>query len=273
VADDVDELFRVAPEDFVAARNRLAKEWRAAGRRDEAKAVAALRRPTVANWALNAVAGEHAPDAGALVDAAARLRAVQADAVEGRGGDLRTALADLRSASATVHRRADDVLSRAGRDRAAQAAALSTRLNEIAANEEAAAQFAAGRLGGAPVEDVDPFAGLETPPVTPARPPGRSARSNRARPAVEPAPKPDPEATRRHAAERRRLGEALTAARGARTSAEAALTKADAALDRARRAVADAEARRDEARSRLDDAEAAEAEADEAMARHQGTPI
>ena len=277
MADDLDELFSVAPEDFVAARNRLVKEWRAAGRRDEAKAAAALRRPSVADWALNAVAREHASDAGALVDAAARLRTVQADAVEGRGGDVRSALTDLRAASTKVHRRADEVLSRAGRDRAAQAAALSTRLNDITANEAAAAQFGAGRLGSAPVDEVDPFAGLEAVSATatraPARPAGRTGRRRPTEPAEEPEPKPDPEARRRRAVEERRLRDALTAARRARASAEAALAKADAAVDAARRALDDAEGRRDEARSRYDDAVAAETDADGAMARHDGTPI
>ncbi len=277
MADDLDELFSVAPEDFVAARNRLVKEWRAAGRRDEAKAVAALRRPSVADWALNAVAREQASDAGALVAAAARLRTVQADAVEGRGGDVRSALTDLRAASAKVHRRADEVLSRAGRDRAAQAAALSARLNDIAANEAAAAQFGAGRLGSAPVEEVDPFAGLEAPAKAathaPTRPTGRADPRRAPEPADEPAPKPDPEAKRRRAAEERRLRDALTAARRARASAEATLAKADAAVDAARRALADAEGRRDGARSRHDDAVTAEADAEAEMARHGGTSI
>ena len=46
----------MGPAEFVAARNALAKKLKADGHRDEAAAVAALRRPTVPDWALNSVA-------------------------------------------------------------------------------------------------------------------------------------------------------------------------------------------------------------------------
>src|SRR4051794_33762768 len=57
MADDpeVDSLLTVPPDEFVAARNALAKSLRAAGRKQEAAAVAALRRPTAVDWALNMV--------------------------------------------------------------------------------------------------------------------------------------------------------------------------------------------------------------------------
>jgi len=66
LADIVDALYGGDPKHFVAARDAAAREMRAAGRRDEAKAVKALTRPTVAAAGVNrtvrsgAVAGEGA---------------------------------------------------------------------------------------------------------------------------------------------------------------------------------------------------------------------
>ena len=107
MAADVDELFTVAPEEFVATRNALVKALRTAGQKDEAAEVASLRRPSPSDWALNVAAHRHADDVSALLDAAADLRRIQAGAIEGRGGDVRGALAAMRSASTAVHRRAD----------------------------------------------------------------------------------------------------------------------------------------------------------------------
>src|SRR4051812_17139068 len=53
---DIDELYTVDPSEFVARRNALAKELRAAGDRDAAAEVSKLRRPTVVAAALNQLA-------------------------------------------------------------------------------------------------------------------------------------------------------------------------------------------------------------------------
>ncbi|HXS45756.1 MAG TPA: hypothetical protein VN751_14105, partial [Solirubrobacteraceae bacterium] len=55
MADDdaVDRLYGLAPGEFVPERDALAKALRADGRRDEAAAVKALAKPTVAAWAVN----------------------------------------------------------------------------------------------------------------------------------------------------------------------------------------------------------------------------
>ncbi len=81
MATEVDELFTMAPAEFVAARNALAKALKADGHRDEAAAVAALRRPTVPDWALNSVALQDPDVVADAVDAAEHLRSVQAAAL------------------------------------------------------------------------------------------------------------------------------------------------------------------------------------------------
>ena len=66
-------LYSAAPEEFVAARDALVKELRAAKDRDTAAEVARLRRPSVPDWALNVVATAHPDAVNDLLDAATRL--------------------------------------------------------------------------------------------------------------------------------------------------------------------------------------------------------
>ena len=86
-------LYGGPAEDFVASRKSLTASLRAAGQRDEAAEVAKLRKPTRTAWALDAaVAAE--PE---VVDQVAAAAAAMADA-QGSGGDVRGAMADLRTA-------------------------------------------------------------------------------------------------------------------------------------------------------------------------------
>jgi hypothetical protein len=51
-----DDLYALPPGEFTRARDERAKGLRKEGRRDEADEVKALRKPTVAAWALNQLA-------------------------------------------------------------------------------------------------------------------------------------------------------------------------------------------------------------------------
>ncbi len=55
----VEQLYAAPPGEFTALRTQLAKQARSAGDVDLAKAVTALRKPTVAAWALNHFVREH----------------------------------------------------------------------------------------------------------------------------------------------------------------------------------------------------------------------
>ena len=70
----IDDLYAVPLEDFVAARDELAKELNAAGDGDEAKRVKSLRKPTATAWTLNRLARERPELIAALADAHAGLR-------------------------------------------------------------------------------------------------------------------------------------------------------------------------------------------------------
>jgi hypothetical protein len=110
VADDdiavADDLYRLDPSEFVAARDSLARRLRADGQRDDAARVAKLRRPSAAAWALNQAAREH-PD---LLDTALRAGRELRDATEAAlGGDA----SGLRAASAAERAASDRLISMA----------------------------------------------------------------------------------------------------------------------------------------------------------------
>lgn len=76
--DEVDRLYGLPLDEFVGARDDLAKRLRSEGRREEADRVKALRKPPVAVWLVNQVARERELDVRRLLDAADGLRTAQA---------------------------------------------------------------------------------------------------------------------------------------------------------------------------------------------------
>jgi hypothetical protein len=244
------ELYTTPPAEFVASRNQLVKERKAAKDKEGAAALGKLRKAPLADWALNVVATDHADDVNAFLDAASAVRDAQAAAIEGRDGpDIRAALRDLRDHSGRVLSRAQDVLAGAGRDAGAEAGTVATRLTEIAANDEASKQLGAGVLGSAGVGVVELFGDLQ-----PARPSPRS----RARKSVSPKPRSTaPSVTQTRERER-----ALREARRERDQAAKDVTRATTAADKAAAAVRNAERALERAREALDAAESGRADAE-----------
>ena len=68
------ELYTTPPAQFVAVRNQLVKDRRAAKDREGATALGKLRKPGLADWALNVVAAEHDDDITTFLAAAATVR-------------------------------------------------------------------------------------------------------------------------------------------------------------------------------------------------------
>jgi hypothetical protein len=248
------ELYTTPPAQFVAERTRLVKESRAAKEREAATALGKLRKPALVDWALNVVATEHGDDVAAFLDAAGAVRDAQAAAIEGRKGpDVRGALRDLRDRSGRVLGLAQEVLSGAGRDAAAETGSVAGRLTEISASSAASAQLAAGVLGSAVVVPADVFAGLEAAPTTPDRRATRTV-SPRTR------SKADAETEKEERQRKRQVAEATKA----RDVAARAADRANAAVDKAAAALRNLERQLDEARETLD---AAELERDDADRR------
>ena len=161
-------LYQLPLEQFVPTRDQLARRLRAAGDRDGARQVAALRRPPVSAWAANQLANAAPSAVAELLDAGAALRQAQQDALAGQPGaarQLRTATAHLRAAITRLSARAETLLVRAGH------AASDATLTRLAATLQAAATgddatraaLAQGRLPG----DLDPAGfGLDLGPAT-----------------------------------------------------------------------------------------------------------
>ncbi len=80
----VDALYAGPPEEFVAARDALARAVAASGDDIGAARVRRLRRPTVAGWAVNQVARTRPDDVAALVALGDELRAATAARDRGR---------------------------------------------------------------------------------------------------------------------------------------------------------------------------------------------
>jgi hypothetical protein len=273
-ADAVDRLYGLPREDFVGERDALAKELRADGRRDEAAAVKALSKPTVAAWAANQAVRSQKKSARDLWKAGDQLSAAH-DAVlagKGSGGKLREATERERAAVERLVEAARGLLSASGGDLSeATIERVRETLHAGAIDPDARAEVAGGRsarertpqglFGGG----ADVFA-VEAPTRTAKAQPKAKAKAKAA-----PKAKGDDAAAlqreREEAAERKR--EEAAARKREREEAAARERELKAAADRvtkARRALAQAEERSAKAAERLEQERAKEREADEALA-------
>jgi hypothetical protein len=83
VQESLDELYREHPDGFVAGRDALVKEVRAAGDRSEADRIKKLRRPSVAAWLINRTALASPKPLEEFAEASRRLEEAQARALDG----------------------------------------------------------------------------------------------------------------------------------------------------------------------------------------------
>jgi hypothetical protein len=170
---EVDRLFGLAPEAFVAARDKLARQHRRDGDQDAAARVKALRRPSLSAWAVNQLARGRRPELERLLDAGERLRgAHRADPAGSAVDELRAAALAEREAVNGLVAAALDLLREAGHrtDDATRDRVAST-LHAAAADPAAADLVRGGRL----TRDLDaPDFGAAPPaggPVSATRPP------------------------------------------------------------------------------------------------------
>src|SRR4051794_41985373 len=93
MADDpIDALYAADLEDFVGARDALAKQLRADGDREGAAAVKKLPKPTRAAWAVNRLVRERPDEVRALVEAGEALAGAPGELLGGaRAGGPRGA--------------------------------------------------------------------------------------------------------------------------------------------------------------------------------------
>jgi hypothetical protein len=264
--DAVDRLYGLPREEFVGERDALAKQLRAAGSRDEAAAVKALPKPTVAAWAANQAVRSQKRAARELWKAGDALTAAQ-DAVlagKGSGAKLREANERERAAVEALVDAARGLLGTSGGDLSeATIERVRETLHAGAIDSEAREEVAAGRAfrerSPQGLFGADPFA-------VPA--PRRTAKTE-AEPETEPKPKvkAKPKGTSGDAATERRREEA-EARRREREEAAARERGRKAAADRAhkaQRALEQAQERTAKAAERLEEARAREREAADAL--------
>lgn len=114
--DERDDLADVPPEEFVAARDELAKRLKAEGKGTEAAEVKKLRKPTVTQWIADQVRRHHPGEVDALRTASSDVAEAQEAAITSGDSDaLRNATSKRRDAVQAVGRAVAQVLARHGR--------------------------------------------------------------------------------------------------------------------------------------------------------------
>jgi hypothetical protein len=257
MADDViDRLYGLDLEEFVGARDALAKQLRADGDRDGATAVKQLTKPTRAAWAVNRLVRERPDEIAALVEAGEALAGAQESLLDGADAAvLRSAAEAARALVGALA--AEAPVAGAARDK------VRATLHAATVDEEARAEVAAGRV--VKERSAAGFGGLDALIAAgkgTASPAGKakarsSAPKGKAKPSRSAAPepeRPDPREVRRRRDALRRAKEAEADAEGAVEGARRSLEQVEATLiarrgdlEQAQTALAGARERRERA--------------------------
>lgn len=273
-------MFAAPPDAFVAERNALVKQLRGAKRREDATAVAAMRKPPRAVWALNHLALSDDPHLADLLDAVDAVGAADASRHREAIAALRDRIGDTVDAAVAAIEapRPDDHPDVTG------------ALQAVVGDADALRLLVDGRLVDVPVGGMGalgllPSGGAGAAPRTP-RPEGRArpklgvprppapleeGDEDEVEDAVEEGEGADAEvddsmAARRAARERRRLGKEAASARAAHEAAAIALERAEGALRQGEERLAAAEDEVAAAEAALAAAQTRRAEQDAAVA-------
>ena len=259
VEEAAEKLYGLPPGEFTRARDERAKELRGAGDRDAANAVKALRRPTVAAWALNQLARARRKELDKLLSAGEDLRAAQEELLAGgdRAG-FQEAAARERDLVAKLASDAAALASEAGERGTGLQEKVAETLHAAALDEKTADEVRAGRL----VKEREAIGGFGAAGGGPARGGEAPARAAKRRPAKRSPRKPQPD--------RQALSVARTDERHARRELDAAERAVQHAQERADAAQAHAREASERAQTtaeRLREAKRAQAAARKAHAR------
>ena len=263
-ASDVDDLFKLPPGEFTAARNALATKLKKSGHDEEAGRVKTLPKPPASAWAVNQVYWRHRKPFDQLLAAGERFRKAQASQLAGKAADLRAPLDARRQALGELSKIAADVLREHGYTATPDTMRrVNTTLEALATYGSHPGAPPAGRL----TYDVDP-PGFEA--LTALVPRGsRSGLKGTEPTRVIPfqrrkAPEPragkkkklDPKEEARHQAEERKAQQA---------AARAAVQEAERTLRDARKAAAEAEGALKKVAAKAKDTERVKADLDKKL--------
>ncbi|MEU4211004.1 hypothetical protein AB0F13_13590 [Streptomyces sp. NPDC026206] len=152
-----DELYRLRPEEFTAARDRRAAQAVRDGDRQLASHVRALRRPTLAAWVSNLLVRERPDEAGALISLGEGLREAHRNL---DGGQLRELSRRQRALVASLSRQAGRLADGAGHPVSDDVLReVEETLHAVLADPRAAQEWTEGRLSR-PLTAVSGFPGL-----------------------------------------------------------------------------------------------------------------
>jgi hypothetical protein len=246
---NIDDLYALAPEGFIAARDALARSLKQAGDAEAAASVKKLRRPSVVAWALNQLARRDRKGLDELVAAGETLRSAQRKAMSGvKESGFREATDRRRQLVQDLTRRTMDILAEAGRGGQAEDE-IGQALEAASVDRSAAEQLLAGRLERPPTASggFEAVSGFEVFQGGGDEPEAREGASDAEREGAEVAV--------RNA--ERQADEAAAEARRAVIRAEHLETQAREVAERAEEARGEAERlerRAEEARSKLEQA-------------------
>jgi hypothetical protein len=266
---NVDELYGLPLDEFVPARNGLARELRNSGKRAEAAEVAGLRKPSVAGWAVNQLVRTQKRGVAELFKAGDALRAAHEKVLAGRsdGNELRAAVERERTAVDDLTGAARGLLTSQGHELSpAMIDRVADTLHAAALDDDARGQVRDGRLERElrHVGLGTVASGIASPTPAPAKratktPTGGTKTRQRAA---------DARAEREERKERERAERERAEARAAARATE---REARRRLERAERAAGAAAERRERAAKALEETESdlAEAESELEEARDQ----
>ncbi len=242
IDDVVDELYGLDPGEFVATRTERAAQAREDGDRELAKAITALRKPTVAAWTVNLLA-RHAPkEISALLDLGDALRSAQRQL---SGDKLRALGAQRQQVVNAMTKRAGELAAEHERPASEQVLReVGQTLTAALADPDVADQVRAGVLPTTVTYDGFGPAGLVAITGGKATPP-KKASPRRGKTSPEDA------AAKRRAEAKQELDDAESAL----AEAESAKEEAETAAARAKTELDEIESRIEELRAELEHAE------------------
>jgi hypothetical protein len=258
------ELYGLPPGEFTRARDARVKELRKQGDREAADRVKALRKPTVAAWALNQLARGRPKDLDALLAAGEELRAAQEELLS--GGDrsaFQEAASKERELVAKLSGDATALASEAGERAGGLQEKVAETLHAAALDEETAEELRAGRL----TREREAIGGFGAAAAAPS---ARQPRPKSEAKKPQPHAKPKAKSAAEDASSRQRLAAAKTDERHARRELDSATRALEHAEERAAAAEAHAAEAAERARitaERLKEAKRAESAARKAHAR------
>jgi hypothetical protein len=246
-----DQLYAVAPDEFMARRTALAGEAKASGNKLLTKQITALRRPTRSAWLVNLVARA---EPGRLAELRELGEALQQAQQQMAGDELRRLSKQRRTLIDSLARRAAELGAEHGYDPPDSAVQEVSQTLQAALGDPAVAEVVqAGRLhqavhyGGFGPDDLASALAASVP----------VARTDSGRPA-------DAAATEPAAADTQAATEKATKARAEADSARAAAEEAEVAAEEATSHADDMADQVESLRQQLREAETAEREAREA---------